>query len=626
MVLEGTMTNGNGNGNGMRPVRRNGKHQRKEFVGDSGISVKGDKDDLNEFLDLSRFGESAALVYGSLVATLEQLMWCAVRLFVLVLMRPAGILLDVVYSPLVALRYAELRLFENQEDATVEDLNSAVNLNAGDLLNDYRPDYKHLDSLLVTQGHTGKPATIGDVDLATFFAILSSSVYESNKLHGAMFSAWGFPRSKQVRILTTNSCSATIVHKVVDGKLVLFIIFKGTCPFNINEWMSDLDIDRVNTYLPALKYGVHVDGELHGGFSKALTTPSDRQSDSESPMDIILLEVADIIHQYRESLPGGPDRFNAAEHLRVWITGHSLGAALATVFTSFVVAATQINNAEDRKNAGSLPELGAGLCGVYTFGNPKVGNRRFAAHVNRLLQTLRIPFYRVRNGNDIVGAVPPGTGLIKETFTDLDVLEDLEKNGRPAFKSLTDYGEIGIEFRLSYFGTYTVREPIPPYTLPEFTESISEDTVILFERTYRHCSARVKKYAYDIGLTVLNFFLSWVALIIAMCRLSIPDVVRTAISAATVTVLYFAGTCIIEPVEDTVHYLFPRYLPKSKSQRQLLQRHLRKRLSPLDALVYRTSLLTLGTMFVMPSVGYDHIPGEYVKHLHMIKLAQSAKN
>jgi hypothetical protein len=63
--------------------------------------------------------------------------------------------------------------------------------------------------------------------------------------------------------------------------------------------------------------------------------------------------------------------------VKIWLTGHSLGAALATL-------------AADR-----LPDVQ----GLYTFGSPRVGDKDFQAH-------FRVPAYRVVNGDDIVPTVP----------------------------------------------------------------------------------------------------------------------------------------------------------------------------------------------------------------------------
>lgn len=63
---------------------------------------------------------------------------------------------------------------------------------------------------------------------------------------------------------------------------------------------------------------------------------------------------------------------------KIWMTGHSLGAALATL------AADRFGEVQ----------------GVYTFGSPRVGNRRF-------MENYSIRAYRFVNGDDIVSRVPP---------------------------------------------------------------------------------------------------------------------------------------------------------------------------------------------------------------------------
>lgn len=65
-------------------------------------------------------------------------------------------------------------------------------------------------------------------------------------------------------------------------------------------------------------------------------------------------------------------------HRTIWFTGHSLGAALATV-------------AADRY---------ANVRGLYTFGSPRVGDEDFK-------RDFRINAYRIVNGSDIVARVPP---------------------------------------------------------------------------------------------------------------------------------------------------------------------------------------------------------------------------
>jgi hypothetical protein len=63
---------------------------------------------------------------------------------------------------------------------------------------------------------------------------------------------------------------------------------------------------------------------------------------------------------------------------RIWMAGHSLGAALATL------AADRFGEVQ----------------GVYTFGSPRVGNRRFKENYS-------VRTYRFVNGDDLVSRVPP---------------------------------------------------------------------------------------------------------------------------------------------------------------------------------------------------------------------------
>jgi len=78
----------------------------------------------------------------------------------------------------------------------------------------------------------------------------------------------------------------------------------------------------------------------------------------------------------------------------LWITGHSLGAALATI------AASRCSY-----------DSASGLTGLYTFGSPRVGDQRFA-------QSIHVPHWRFRNNIDVVTHVPLGlvfrhTGMLE---------------------------------------------------------------------------------------------------------------------------------------------------------------------------------------------------------------------
>lgn len=69
----------------------------------------------------------------------------------------------------------------------------------------------------------------------------------------------------------------------------------------------------------------------------------------------------------------------------LWLSGHSLGGALATLAAA---------------DLGATPDLGPKLGGLYTFGSPRVGNQAFVS-------ALAVPHWRMVNGHDAVPEVPP---------------------------------------------------------------------------------------------------------------------------------------------------------------------------------------------------------------------------
>ena len=71
--------------------------------------------------------------------------------------------------------------------------------------------------------------------------------------------------------------------------------------------------------------------------------------------------------------------------MRLWITGHSLGGALAELWTLRAI------------------ERGLEIAGVYTFGQPRVGDAAFAACYNSVLEPCT---FRVVHGDDVVPRVP----------------------------------------------------------------------------------------------------------------------------------------------------------------------------------------------------------------------------
>jgi hypothetical protein len=130
---------------------------------------------------------------------------------------------------------------------------------------------------------------------------------------------------------------------VVDGQGVRFVVFAGTDPLVLANWVSDFD------------FPLGPDG-THRGFAQAL-------------------EAA--FEQVRTALPA------AATNPRLWFVGHSLGAALAAL------CAKRVNIRAEA---------------VYTFGMPRVGNIAFSDGYEPILGDRT---FRFVHGDDMVPSVPP---------------------------------------------------------------------------------------------------------------------------------------------------------------------------------------------------------------------------
>lgn len=152
---------------------------------------------------------------------------------------------------------------------------------------------------------------------------------------------WDFTATEYFDIKNTQAYIAT-------NKDTMIICFRGT-ELKLADWMTDLDIDLVGG--PA--------GRVHEGFQDGLSC--------------VWKEMMQFIKSERKNKS-------------LWLTGHSLGAALATLAT----ARLRLNKDEP-------------VNGLYTFGQPRTGDREFAQKFD---QDFGQQTFRYVNNNDIVPRVP----------------------------------------------------------------------------------------------------------------------------------------------------------------------------------------------------------------------------
>ena len=129
---------------------------------------------------------------------------------------------------------------------------------------------------------------------------------------------------------------------VVSDADDIIIMCRGTEAINLNDTLADLKIVSV-----CHRFG----GNVHSGF---------------------YTEYSKVIHGIKKAIK----LHNPEGSKNIWVTGHSLGGAIALLVSMDI-----------KPN------------GCYTFGQPRVGNKT-------LMKQITFPYFRYKNNNDIVPNIP----------------------------------------------------------------------------------------------------------------------------------------------------------------------------------------------------------------------------
>lgn len=168
----------------------------------------------------------------------------------------------------------------------------------------------------------------------------SQLAYESKEKAQAKVSKWGLTEFEFFELKETQAF-------IAGNDEMLLLAFRGTS--SLKDWMTDADIEMVNG----------PKGKVHDGFNTALS--------------YVWRDMWNFIRERRR---------NRA----LWVTGHSLGAALGTL----AVARLRLEKNEP-------------VNGLYTFGSPRVGNWTFAKNFDKDFESQT---FRYVHNNDIVVRIP----------------------------------------------------------------------------------------------------------------------------------------------------------------------------------------------------------------------------
>ena len=177
------------------------------------------------------------------------------------------------------------------------------------------------------------------LEKSLMFAELSRASYFSRTVAGQLADAIGLP---ETRFYDRDGAQAYFFGNDRDA----VVCCRGTEPHEWNDIKADLD---------AITDVAETVGRVHRGFKR---------------------EVDDLWPRLEQAL--------VSNERTLWFTGHSLGGAM----TAICAGRCKLSHIR------STPE------GVFSYGAPRVGDKRYVNHV-------RMRYYRWVNNNDIVPRVPP---------------------------------------------------------------------------------------------------------------------------------------------------------------------------------------------------------------------------
>lgn len=300
--------------------------------------------------------------------------------------------------------------------------------------------------------HTGWPGDLAEIqkkslDLknAYWMARLSQLAYRGEAELKSELEAIGLATDAEHFRFFENTCTDTQAFYVSTAPLsappatvenpyrnaspdVAVLAFRGTERGNATDIKTDLLAWNRPNVLPA--------GNVHAGFHGALMSvwekPSDARCSKSEPIGPFLRQ-----HHVFDSRNARPTRKGA----ELYVTGHSLGGALATLALT-KTAVEQCENEGGRSREEPCFRLYTPVSALITFGAPRTGDRSHGTLLADWMQD-RTPIYRFVHGRDGVTNIPSAGWYHPGFDGDDEKTFKVHVGDNPLRMAVADHGERG---------------------------------------------------------------------------------------------------------------------------------------------------------------------------------------
>ncbi len=205
--------------------------------------------------------------------------------------------------------------------------------------------------------------------------------------------------AKKTVFLNNSGTQGLIIFHQQENKKIAIIAFRGS-EKKFNDWLYNANFKRIDFPYETGQAG-NGDEKIHEGFLKAFQAILVNQTSEDGPKfdDYDTLKELDLCDS-------------------IWLTGHSLGGAIAIIAASYLLYLEKeyLLYLEKEKEKKVLEFEKKGLKfdnnlkfddkihGIYTYGAPRIGNDDYRQYINHVFHN---KYWRFMHDHDIVPDLPP---------------------------------------------------------------------------------------------------------------------------------------------------------------------------------------------------------------------------